>query len=533
MSVSSPASSPSRTRPRIGATGGGASSATVASASRGGTPAPERRTIWSTTSGNCRTNSATWRAWSKRRAYHAAPAPARAAAGSGPPAGGDLQEPHREPAPRGPREPGPDRGGKRPPGFEERDTGPRCGSGGRRSRCGSRPGGRCSPRSRLPPPRPGPRAGRPRAGAAAGAPRRGRAARRAPRRPRRRARARPRPRRRGRERRGSTFRLPDPGVGLAGRRGGARAGSPRPPRSIQDGCRPEVSKTCSPSTGRRRHISSVVTMSFSIPTTLVTLVTHRCPERRRASCTTRSMLPAIWRRRAGSGMSPLPDISMFSRRTRASRGLFACRVDIEPGWPVFIAWSISFASGPRISPTMMRSGRMRRVLTRRSRIVTCPVPSALIVRVSRRMTWGCWSWSSAASSMVMRRSPSGISRDRAFMNVVLPAPVPPAMRMLSRARTAIRKSSRIAGESTWRSAISSSPVPRITKRRIEIAAPSRARGGMMTLTRDPSGRRASSIGLDSSTRRPIQPAIRWATCRRCCASRKRISIGSRRPRRST
>ena len=33
-----------------------------------------------------------------------------------------------------------------------------------------------------------------------------------------------------------------------------------------------------------------------------------------------------------------------------------------PSWPVFIACSMSSASSPRTSPTMMRSGRMRSAL---------------------------------------------------------------------------------------------------------------------------------------------------------------------------
>ena len=74
--VSSPASSPSRTWTSTGPTGFGASLATAASASRAGTPAPARRTIWSTISGNWRTNSASWRAWRVRSMYHAAPTPA-------------------------------------------------------------------------------------------------------------------------------------------------------------------------------------------------------------------------------------------------------------------------------------------------------------------------------------------------------------------------------------------------------------------------------------------------------------------------
>ena len=42
----------------------------------------------------------------------------------------------------------------------------------------------------------------------------------------------------------------------------------------------------------------------------------------------------------------------------ASRGEFACSVPIEPSWPVFMAWRRSKASGPRTSPTMIRSGRI-------------------------------------------------------------------------------------------------------------------------------------------------------------------------------
>jgi hypothetical protein len=45
--------------------------------------------------------------------------------------------------------------------------------------------------------------------------------------------------------------------------------------------------------------------------------------------------------------------------------------------------------------------------------------------------------------------------------------------------------------------------------RMVRAGPSIASGGTMTLTREPSGRRASQIGEDSSTRRPIWLTMRW------------------------
>ena len=48
-----------------------------------------------------------------------------------------------------------------------------------------------------------------------------------------------------------------------------------------------------------------------------------------------------------------------STRESASRGVLAWTVVIEPSWPVFIACSMSNASPPRTSPTMIRSGRMR------------------------------------------------------------------------------------------------------------------------------------------------------------------------------
>ena len=63
-----------------------------------------------------------------------------------------------------------------------------------------------------------------------------------------------------------------------------------------------------------------------------------------------------------------------SMRERVSRGPFEWIVVSDPSWPVFMAWSMSRASPPRTSPTTMRSGRIRRVLRTRSRIVIWPLP---------------------------------------------------------------------------------------------------------------------------------------------------------------
>jgi hypothetical protein len=56
------------------------------------------------------------------------------------------------------------------------------------------------------------------------------------------------------------------------------------------------------------------------------------------------------------------------------------------------------------------------------------------------------------------------------------------------------------------------------------AGPSIARGGAMTLTREPSGRRASHIGLDSSTRRPTWLTMRWQMFMSCRLSAKRTPV---------
>ena len=81
------------------------------------------------------------------------------------------------------------------------------------------------------------------------------------------------------------------------------------------------------------------------------------------------MAEAICARSARIG-KVIPDIeTIVSMRLSASRGELAWTVVSEPSWPVFMAWSMSSASAPRTSPTMMRSGRMRSALRTRSRWV--------------------------------------------------------------------------------------------------------------------------------------------------------------------
>ena len=119
-----------------------------------------------------------------------------------------------------------------------------------------------------------------------------------------------------------------------------------------------------------------------------------------------------------------------------------------------------------------------------------------------------------------------IRRERALRSVVLPEPVPPEIIMFRRARAAISKN------------VDSSVdmLPTVTKAEksimlfenflIEMHGPLRLSGGMITLTRLPSASLASSIGLDSSTRRPIDEAMRWATCRTWASLRSKNQEGS-------
>ncbi len=178
---------------------------------------------------------------------------------------------------------------------------------------------------------------------------------------------------------------------------------------------------------------------------------------------------------------------------------------------------------------MMRLGRMRRAFRTRSRCVTWPLSSILAGRVSRRTTWGCWSLSSAESSMVMILSPSGMKQERIFKSVVLPAPVPPEIRMLSRLLTAPCRNCIICRLIELLAMRSSMLRMSVRKRLIESIGPSSATGGIMALTREPSGSRASTMGDASSTRRPTAERMRSMMSMRCSSSLKRVSVNSSLP----
>jgi hypothetical protein len=210
----------------------------------------------------------------------------------------------------------------------------------------------------------------------------------------------------------------------------------------------------------------------------------------------------------------------------------ACTVQIDPSWPVFIACNMSSAAASRTSPTTMRSGRMRRALRTRSRMRTSPRPSMLAGRASSRSTWSWCSCSSAASSIVTMRSSDGMKLDSTFSVVVLPAPVPPDTRMLRWPRTQEARKSAAARVMVPKPTRSSTSYGSVENLRTVRSEPSTASGGMTALTRLPSGSRASTIGLDSSTRRPTLPTILSIVRRRWFSSTKFPSTRCSRPSRS-
>ena len=92
--------------------------------------------------------------------------------------------------------------------------------------------------------------------------------------------------------------------------------------------------------------------------------------------------------------------------------------------------------------------------------------------------------------------------------VVLPEPVPPEMTTFIRLAPAIFRIVAIFSDIEPKPFIMSSVIGFSENLRIEIAVPRKLSGGMMTLTRLPSWRRASQSGEVWSMRRPTLLTIR-------------------------
>ena len=199
-----------------------------------------------------------------------------------------------------------------------------------------------------------------------------------------------------------------------------------------------------------------------------------------------------------------------------------------------MAWSMSRASPPRTSPTMIRSGRIRSAFLTRSRTVTSPLPSTLAGRASNETTCGLPKRSSAASSMVTNRSSSGTNVDRTPSRVVLPELVPPETTTLALPRTHAARNSSMRRPSVFPASKSSGVKGTGENLRMFKVGPQSERGGMIACTRLPSDSRASTQGDDSSTRRPSGATILSITCRTASSPSNRPSVTfSSRPFRST
>jgi len=90
----------------------------------------------------------------------------------------------------------------------------------------------------------------------------------------------------------------------------------------------------------------------------------------------------------------------------------------------------------------------------------------------------------------------------------LPEPVPPDTTVFTRQRPMICRICAPSGVIEPNFTNCSSVSLSLLNLRMVSAGPSTASGGTMAFTREPSGKRASQIGDDSSTRRPI-----WLTMR--------------------
>ena len=166
-------------------------------------------------------------------------------------------------------------------------------------------------------------------------------------------------------------------------------------------------------------------------------------------------------------------------------------------------------------------------------MLIAPRPSRLAGRASRLTRWLWRRRNSAASSMVMMRSPSGMKFDSRLRKVVLPEPVPPETTMLRRCSTQMRRNPAISCEREPRRTRSSTSSARRANLRMVSVGPLRASGGMIALTREPSRRRASTIGEDSSMRRPSGATMRSMTPSTARSLVKVVGCGAMRPPRST
>ena len=153
-----------------------------------------------------------------------------------------------------------------------------------------------------------------------------------------------------------------------------------------------------------------------------------------------------------------------------------------------------------------------------------PCPSIFAGRASNLHRFSCVSLSSAESSTVIMRSRSGMNCDNMFKRVVFPDPVPPDTNMLRLDLTASFKNSAI-GRLRLPKRIKSSSVSFFAANfRIVTSDPSSDSGGMTAFTREPSSRRASTIGDAASMCLPSGSTMRWIIDCKCASPLKRTPV---------
>ncbi len=117
--------------------------------------------------------------------------------------------------------------------------------------------------------------------------------------------------------------------------------------------------------------------------------------------------------------------------------------------------------------------------------------------------------------------------------VVLPEPVPPETNTFRRPSTQTLRNSNISAVAVPKPTRSSTVYGRAENLRMVITGPISDSGAMIAFTREPSGRRASTRGLDLSMRRPSGVMIRSMIRSTCSSLRKVTSTRTILPRRST
>lgn len=167
------------------------------------------------------------------------------------------------------------------------------------------------------------------------------------------------------------------------------------------------------------------------------------------------------------------------------------------------------SSGKRTSPTITRSGRIRRV----SRI-NLERSNAVPLLGERLTRWGCERDSSGVSSIVTIRSSAGKRWASALRVVVFPLPVLPAIIILQSQASALSKYAMMGRFQIREGRSCVGWVGRWVKRRILTSIEDWETGAIAAWMRIPSSMRALRMGFSPLNREPLSRAIRLMSATR-------------------